>query len=325
MPQNTETRLGGATFDRNRRFGVEMECYGVRQDVVAEELRNAGIMCHIEGYNHETRAHWKIVVDGSIQGANPFELVSPPMRGDEGLETIKKVCAVLNRLGVKVNRSTGLHVHHEASDLTADHIKAVLTFYWKYEDVLEYFLPPSRRNNFYAQPAFPRGGACGYAYSHSPDPVTGWRRALDQFTRRDQIRQFMTSERYAVVNLAALPRHGTLEFRQHGGTVNADKIIAWVALTQWMLTRAKAKGCRVAARMVGRWAEKAMFFWKAIDWINLSDPVIINAKNTLNERFKYFKELASDGRRVNGSVDPRTGRPRIDTTVAQLDMEGEAN
>jgi Putative amidoligase enzyme len=35
-------------------------------------------------------------------------------------------------------------------------------------------------------------------------------------------------------------RHGTVEFRHHSGTVEADKIINWVSLTQHLLENACA-------------------------------------------------------------------------------------
>jgi hypothetical protein len=34
--------------------------------------------------------------------------------------------------------------------------------------------------------------------------------------------------RYNKVNLCAFLRHGTIEFRQHSGTMNVDKVINWI-------------------------------------------------------------------------------------------------
>ena len=47
-------------MDLNRTYGVEIEFVGDRY-MVLEAVRELGIECHIERYNHETRNHWKIV------------------------------------------------------------------------------------------------------------------------------------------------------------------------------------------------------------------------------------------------------------------------
>ena len=38
------------------------------------------------------------------------------------------------------------------------------------------------------------------------------------------------NDRYYGTNLCALQKYGTIEFRYHSGTVDAEKIIAWVRI-----------------------------------------------------------------------------------------------
>jgi hypothetical protein len=40
----------------------------------------------------------------------------------------------------------------------------------------------------------------------------------------------MRFDRYQKLNLESLERHGTIEFRQHSGTVDAEKAVNWVRL-----------------------------------------------------------------------------------------------
>ena len=78
----------------NRTFGVEIECIGITSAVACEAIRAAGLTCEIEGYNHNTRDHWKIVTDGSVRDnrGNPgIEVVSPILRGTAGMTALKKV------------------------------------------------------------------------------------------------------------------------------------------------------------------------------------------------------------------------------------------
>ena len=44
--------------------------------------------------------------------------------------------------------------------------------------------------------------------------------------------------RYHKLNLMAFWRHGTVEFRQHSGTIDAEKICAWISLTQGFIEKA---------------------------------------------------------------------------------------
>ncbi|SDX53839.1 amidoligase family protein [Hymenobacter psychrophilus] len=71
-----------------RTFGVEIEAYGVPRATLLAELRAQGLEAEAEGYNHSTRPHWKIVSDGSLSGADAFELVSPVLQGCDGLECV---------------------------------------------------------------------------------------------------------------------------------------------------------------------------------------------------------------------------------------------
>ena len=48
-------------------------------------------------------------------------------------------------------------------------------------------------------------------------------------------------DRYYKVNLQSLSRYGTIEFRQHNGTIDAEKILNWVSFcTQFVLASANA-------------------------------------------------------------------------------------
>ena len=57
---------------------------------------------------------WRAESDCSIvcpAGHQACEVVSPVLKGTDGLEQIQQVCDWLNAVGAKVNRSTGFHVH----------------------------------------------------------------------------------------------------------------------------------------------------------------------------------------------------------------------
>lgn len=214
------------TADANRTFGVEIEFLSsLPAATIAEALTAAGVETVYEGYNHLRRGHWKIVTDASVPGG--WELVSPPMRFEApSFAAIETVSRVLAALRCRIDRRCGLHVHHYAADLGATKVGKILALYAKHEPWIDAMMPVSRRgmNNQYCRTLNVLGDVA---------------RTVDAFvacrTREDLERLLPT--RYFKVNPAALWRHGTLEFRQHSGTIEAAKIINWVQITRALVEK----------------------------------------------------------------------------------------
>lgn len=208
----------------SRNFGVELEMVGITREQAVSALRLVGIAVENENYNHVTRTHWKIVPDGSVQGG--FEVVSPVLRGEEGLEQLRAVATALDDMGGSVNRTCGFHVHFEAADLAVEHVRAIVLRYAAHEEEIDSFMPASRR-----------GDANEYCQSV---------RALarnERFLGASTLRELISAQagRYFKVNLQAYHAHGTVEFRQHSGTLNAPKAVNWVRLLEAFITETKAR------------------------------------------------------------------------------------
>lgn len=206
----------------NRRFGIEIEAYNCSRDRLARELSEAGINVTVEGYNHETRNHWKLVTDSSLTGSNTFELVSPILEGENGLRELEKVCWVLDLCNVKVNDSCGLHVHMDAADFTMNTWKNLALSYKNIENVIDAFMPNSRRDNYYCK---------------SLSSISN-RRILEAGTI-NELQAAFGNDRYHKVNLQAYSRHRTVEFRQHSGSTNFTKMSNWVLFLGRMITFAQ--------------------------------------------------------------------------------------
>lgn len=117
--QAAATVLPQLDYTFNRNFGIEIEAYNCTRERLARELTAAGIRVNVERYNHtDHNDHWKLVTDSSLSGNNTFELVSPILHGEQGLEELEKVCWVLDLCNAKVNDSCGLHVHMDAAEFT---------------------------------------------------------------------------------------------------------------------------------------------------------------------------------------------------------------
>jgi len=199
-------------------YGIEIEFIapvGKTRTAVAALIEAAGVPCYDAGYSHAfERTKWKLVSDGSIQGGNGMELVSPPLT-EANFDQIEKVSAVLLQLGATVNRSCGLHVHVGARTHSVATLKKLAALYIENEPVIDQLLPASRRGsqNNYCQSVAARANLSQLAGAQSVNAIAA---AVQQETR------------YVKLNFQAFWRHGTVEFRHHSGTVEAAKIIKWI-------------------------------------------------------------------------------------------------
>jgi hypothetical protein len=198
----------------NRRFGVEIEfCTNHDQETIARLLRASGLNVHAEGYNHCARPHWKIVTDGSVSCG--FELVSPILSGPQGLDEVRGAAKALVAAGCSTDKSCGLHVHVDASNLSGASVVNVLRRHARWEPTIDQMVPSHRRNNSYATSV--QGDAeAAESYLRS-NPTAGAAIICGRFT-----------ERYRKLNVSAYVRHNTLEFRQHSGTIDGTKIANWI-------------------------------------------------------------------------------------------------
>lgn len=231
------------------RVGIELEVIGNRATAL-RAIREAGVAIYDEGYNHDTRRHWKIVNDASV--SRGFEVVSPILESDNAghMADVKKVCDALVTSGCTVDRSCGFHVHCDASGITPAGFKTLVKVFAKFEPVMDSFMPASRRNNHYCASIL-RAVAPGAISASDPNfPVI-----LQQFFQRvDRCRDLrgmysmLMASRYFKLNLDAFWKHGTVEFRQHSGTTDAAKVLNWIEFCTGMVDRCMREHTRVTIK-----------------------------------------------------------------------------
>ena len=286
----------------NRKFGIEMEIVGIDRQTALRALRAISISVQNEDYNHNTRGYWKLVSDSSVRGG--FEVVSPVLHGEAGLEEARAVATALDDAGATANRSCGLHVHFDARDLTAGDIHTIVRRYARHEAEIDAFMPQSRR-----------GSTNTYCRSVSDflDARFESARTIEEMVRAQ-------SGRYFKVNLQSFPRYGTVEFRQHSGTVSAAKVTSWVRFLGEFIEACKTPNPPAAAPVIeypglrGVQAELAGMFTE-------SRVVILDA---MCERFGWLPHTGRAAitrlRRVGLQISPVTvdGRPayRLDSGLA---------
>ena len=207
----------------NRTYGIEIEFFNITPVKAVEALTAVGILTAYEGYNHHVRPHWKVTTDASVTrrgtgvGAG-LELVSPILQGEVGLEITSKAVKALLDAGAKVDKTCGLHVHVGADGMTGRDILKVINIYTSNNVHIDSVLAQSRHNTRWAK-------------KYSPAVLSYNTPRLLNVTDKPSITQALSTmsiDRYQTVNLASYLRHGTVEFRQHQGTLNGEKIGTWV-------------------------------------------------------------------------------------------------
>jgi hypothetical protein len=208
-------------------FGIEIETSGVSIPAVKMEFAARGILgC-------------KVVPDGTP--SVDAEIVTPVYASSQiAREHLQTICDALAAIGARVNSRCGLHVHIGNAPLNesvttaqftgtsiaytertgryhTDHaepfdaaiVKDVMTRYTRQQRTfggINAMLPVSRHDNRMCRAL-----------------------SLDAIARCDTIQQLSeigTHGKFSAINLQTWA-NGTIEFRQHSGTIEADKIWAW--------------------------------------------------------------------------------------------------
>jgi hypothetical protein len=185
---------------------------------------------------------WRVVGDGSLSGApgfTPAEVVSPVLKGEAGLAALKKMMDALLDAGCRVNRSCGMHVHIGVRGMKPSRVRKIALAFLNAERHFDAIVPPSRRNNQYArsnrdrvQTSFSDQGRLDRAESIS---------AIADVMNGGNSPRHYNPYRYFKLNFQSYVQHGTIEFRQHAGTVESEKALAWVRLVAGFCASAAAR------------------------------------------------------------------------------------
>lgn len=207
------------------KFGIELECYNVPMRDVVNALTAAGIQTMNSSYSGREYSVWQVKPDCSIQGVNGFEVVSPILEGEAGIHDVRRVCTILQQLGAKVNTSCGFHVHHNAANWGIKEFRNLFKRFVKFEGAMDSIQPASRRAN-----------ANRFCKSNLvSDSIAECFAAIDSCNTVQKLSALYTDSRYFKLNLQSFFRMGSVEFRHHAGTVDADKVENYIRLTYAMV------------------------------------------------------------------------------------------
>lgn len=237
-------------------YGFEIESFGLTENELRTTLtgltgydgeqttysghfgyHGSGVRSHERG----TQNVWASERDGSITFSGrgiAHEVVSPIIRGREGLAMVKRAMKAMSRAGAKVNRSCGLHVtmgikncsarvrRMSARNLAQRVGRMVDAYDYFYGGALCRLVSPSRRVGA------PRAtGYCPRVRYTSAVPNT-----YGQGTKNHYTEMMARKVGRGVVNINKFISHGIVEFRQHNGSLNGEKIINFALLLHKLIS-----------------------------------------------------------------------------------------
>ena len=170
---------------------------------------------------------WKLVTDSSLntsRGYKAFELVSPICQGQNSINELRTILNLLEETNCRVNKSCGIHVHVGIQDYSVKNLTNLIKFYGKYEEEINMVVAPSRRDGRWAK---------------AINVMTIWNN-LNKCETFSDVENIMYT-RYKTVNVFSYRRYGTVEFRQHGGSIDANKVCSWVIMLTNMCDKVAKK------------------------------------------------------------------------------------
>jgi hypothetical protein len=162
--------------------------------------------------------YWKVVNDGSLRNHGREFVMTGPQNGVDLENAIKILDEALNfckedsHNRVKYNWRTSLHVHHDCTKLTIKEIGSIVLTYLVFEKILIDYCDSSRQDNIFCAPIY------------AVDQVQEY---LKVFLKIGEL-HLGEEQKYSALNVGALRKFGSLEFRMHHGTHSFDEIIQWL-------------------------------------------------------------------------------------------------
>lgn len=260
--EHDEPALSGLWIRNGQSFGVEFELtrdgfepgempedwYDVGRalaDRLREELPDEHVYPAAARYGHTEYDGWQVTWDSTAG----WEVVSPPLEGEDGLLRLVRACDALDELadelGLRVNHRTGLHVHLGWAPATGpqderdDELLRAMRLARRFEGAAATMVGPSRVWHF-------EGGRYDTEAPNEYCLPMAAHFDLDLLLQGDvdAIRDALSTydARYTAVNFVRELReddHATVEIRLHSGTTDGAKVALWISLWQQILFAAR--------------------------------------------------------------------------------------
>ena len=217
-----ETQMGFAPSNAMT-FGIEIECIGLSCTQAQVALSNAGISVVNNGYTHAVIREWKVVPDGSLHARNgSCEVVSPILRGQDGMNQVRTVMMILRTAGATVNPSCGMHIHLGVEHYTPQILANIVMGHQQWQIAFDAFTTPKRQ-------VF----TTTYLGKRTMASAHDLARMIAGCVDNREVKNIVErGSRYKNLNVVSFKKYGTYEIRNHQGSLNGMNATAWIAFNQ---------------------------------------------------------------------------------------------
>lgn len=175
-----------------------------------------GLEIEVEGNSlvHKDFGDWKAEKDGSLRGENAEYVLRKPLSYAKALHALEDLRAALDAQGAEINWSfrTSVHVHINVLRLTHQQLSNFLYTYVLFEELMVQYCGENRIGNRFCLRIRDADGLI--------DALAAWMK-MERLPNQD-------ANRYASLNLDALLKFGSIEFRAMRGTLEEDVLRTWV-------------------------------------------------------------------------------------------------
>ena len=226
-------------------YGFELESFGLTEQELRTTLtgltgyrgevtsylghfgrHGSGVRSHENGHQNVWASERDSTINNTAGRGIAHEIVSPIVKGREGLAMVKRVCKALSRAGAKVNKSCGLHITMGINNCSArvrrmsarnlaQRVGRIVDAYNYFYGAISSLVAPSRRE-----------GSPNYTgWCPRPEYTYQVPNTYGQGTKTHYTQMMSRRVGRGCVNLNKFLSKGIIEFRQPSGSLNGDKIV----------------------------------------------------------------------------------------------------
>ena len=249
-------------FFTDRTFGVEIEFYGLDYYILPpdngiikpynihskaidgrdflELLQDYGV------YLGADRDSWHLEEDSSIVHRGGVELISPILRGFEGLVESYRFFKLLNEIrGVRIDESCGFHVHHgvDTEHYKCIHLRELVRVVHAMEDYIYLLISEGRIDRDTCRPmdldieVFLKLADCENGCKKNGCQIKKlWYSEENRYDPNCMRAERYDMTRYHGLNLHSYWYRSTIEFRYHSAVLHKmDEAMQWIIFTQFLV------------------------------------------------------------------------------------------
>lgn len=172
-----------------------------------------------DGRKRNLGEFYKVVGDGSLRDGGIEMIFKEPLMGEQLQDAIARMCRDPQECPLSQTYRTSIHVHIDARDMEIEHLKSALLIYAMVESGMFAFVGQDRDSSNYSVPWYA-------STRHLREIADSLFCARNGAGIRDKIARI---QRYGALNINALRKYGSLEFRHLGQTLDLGTINNWVS------------------------------------------------------------------------------------------------